>query len=274
MGSIGPQLAMTSFANAHVIITGGSEGIGAAIAHGAVRRGAHVSLIARRPELLEKTATQLGSTTRWAAADVADRAATRAAIDGLCEDQGPCDILVANAGYSRPGRFWDLADDEFHDEMQVNYLGAVHAAAAVVPMMRTRHSGHLCFTSSTAGLVGVYGFTAYSPTKFALRGLAESLRCELAPDGVAVSVLYPPDTDTPGLKKEKAGKPAETEAISGTIEPMSAERVAAVALRGIERERFTICADPMTKLLAHAGGLMAPITRRIMDRQVRGVQRK
>lgn len=264
---------MTSFSDAHVIITGGSEGIGLAVAHEAVRRGARVSLLARRSDLLEAAANELGGDTRWASADVADRYATVTAISRLTGEQGPCDILFANAGYSRPGRFWELDPDEFRDEMAVNYLGAVHAAAAVVPSMRRRRRGHLCFTSSTAGLVGVYGFTAYSPTKFALRGLAESLRCELAPDGVSVSVLYPPDTETPGLTKEKTGKPRETEAISGTIEPMSAEKVAAITIRGIERNRFTICADPMTKLLAHASGLMAPLTRRIMDRQVRSVQR-
>lgn len=267
------QWSMTSFDNAHVIITGGSEGIGLAVAHEASRRGARVSLIARRSEPLATAARRLGPTARWAAADVADRDATAAAVAELTQEQGPCDILMANAGYSRPGRFWELDLDEFSDEMAVNYLGAVHATAAVLPAMRQRRRGHLCFTSSTAGLVGVYGFTAYSPTKFALRGLAESLRCELAPDGIRVSVLYPPDTDTPGLKKEKAGKPPETEAISGTIKPMSADRVAAVTVAGIERNRFTICADPMTRLLAHASGLMAPLTRRIMDRQVRSVQR-
>lgn len=264
---------MTSFSNAHVIITGGSEGIGLAIARGALDRGARVSLLARRSDLLTQAAEQLGGGTRWASADVADREASRSAINALMDEHGPCDILVANAGYSRPGRFWELSDDEFREEMEVNYLGAVHAVAAVIPTMRERGHGHLCFTSSTAGLVGVYGFTAYSPTKFALRGLAESLRCELAPDGIRVGVLYPPDTDTPGLAKEKEGKPIETEAISGTIKPMPAERVAEVAIRGIERDRFTICADPMTKLLAHGSGLMAPLTRRIMDRQVRSVQR-
>lgn len=265
---------MTSFRNAHVIVTGGSEGIGLAVAREASLRGARVSLIARRSELLEAAADELGNDTRWESADVADRSAVLEAVSRLTEAHGPCDILVANAGYSRPGRFWDLDPDEFGDEMAVNYLGAVNAAAAVVPTMRQRRRGHLCFTSSTAGLVGVYGFSAYSPTKFALRGLAESLRCELAPDGISVSVLYPPDTDTPGLKKEKAGKPRETEAISGTIKPISAERVASVTVNGIERGRFTICVDPMTKLLAHASGLMAPLTRAIMDKQVRSAQRR
>lgn len=263
---------MTSLLDAHVIITGGSEGIGRAMADAAIARGATVSMIARRSGPLEAAAAELGSSARWAVADVSDRQALRSAVDVLVQRSGPCDLLVANAGYSLPGRFWDLPDDEFRAEMDVNYLGAVHAVAAVLPSMRKRGKGHLCFVSSTAGLLGVYGFSAYAPTKFALRGLAESLRSELAPDGVAVSVLYPPDTDTPGFAKENEVKPAETAAISGTIKPMEARRVAEKAMRGIERDRFTICVDPMTAALARGAGLLAPVIRRTMDRQVRGAQ--
>lgn len=263
---------MTALNDAHVVITGASEGIGRAIAEGALARGARVSLIARRTEPLERAARELGPRASWAAADVRDRAALRGAIDQLTERSGPCDVLVANAGYALPGRFWELPADEFATEMQVNYLGAVHAVAAVVDSMRARRRGHLCFVSSTAGLLGVYGYSAYSPTKFALRGLAETLRAELAPEGVSVSVVYPPDTDTPGFAKENEVKPAETAAISGTVKPVAAHEVAEAALKGVERNRFTITVDPMTSLLARGAGLMAPLTRRIMDHQVRGVQ--
>ncbi|MEI2640182.1 MAG: SDR family oxidoreductase [Microthrixaceae bacterium] len=217
---------MTSFDDAHVIITGGSEGIGLAIAQSAVERGARVSLIARREEPLKSASEGLAGRSQWAAADVRDRAEVTAAVDDLVDSFGPCDILVANAGYALPGRFWELPEDEVADEMAVNYMGAVNATKAVLPSMRGRRRGHLCFTSSTAGLLGIYGYTAYSPTKFALRGLAESLRSELRPDGIAVSVIYPPDTDTPGFAKENEHKPVETAAISGTIRPKSANEVA------------------------------------------------
>ena len=72
----------------------------------------------------------------------------------------------------------------------------------------------IVFTSSAAGQVGVYGFTAYSPTKFALRGFAEALQMELSNDNISVQVVYPPDTDTPGYKLEQIGKPKETHLIS------------------------------------------------------------
>jgi len=264
---------MTSLQDAHLIITGGSEGIGFAVAEAAVDRGATVSLIARRREPLDEAVHSLGSAARAETADVRDPEALRAAVDKLVERAGPCDVLVANAGYALPGRFWELPSDEFRAEMEVNYLGAVHATRAVLPSMREQGRGHLCFVSSTAGLLGVYGYTAYSPTKFALRGFAESLRAELAPERIAVSVVYPPDTDTPGFAKENESKPEETAAISGTITPVPASKVAVAIINGIEHNRFTICADPMTAGFARGGGLLAPVLHRWMDRKVRTTQR-
>lgn len=264
---------MTSLQQAHLIVTGGSEGIGFAIAKAAVQRGATVSLIARRRAALDAAVASLGPAAHAAAADVADRDALRAAVDELVGRSGPCDVLAANAGYALPGRFWELPADEFRAEMDVNYLGAVHAVQAVLPSMRERRRGHLCFVSSTAGLLGVYGYTAYSPTKFALRGLAESLRAEVAPDGLQVSVVYPPDTDTPGFAKENEVKPIETAEISGTITPVSASKVADAVIDGIESNRFTICADAMTATFARGGGILAPVLRRWMDHQVRRAQR-
>lgn len=264
---------MTSLTGAHVIVTGGSEGIGRAIGEAAVRRGATVSLIARRPEPLEQAAAALGGGTRWATADVADRAGLHAAIERLVASSGPCDVLVANAGHSLPGRFWELPPDEFRSEMEVNYLGAVHAVAAVLPAMLARRHGHLCFVSSTAGFLGIYGYSAYSPTKFALRGLAESLRAELHPEGIGVSIVHPPDTDTPGFAAENEVKPAETAAISGTIAPIPASKVARATVKGIERNRFTICIDPTTAALARGAGLAAPLLRWMIDRKVRAARR-
>ena len=88
--------------------------------------------------------------------------------------------------------------------------------------------------------LGVYGYAAYTPTKFALRGLAESLRMELRPHGVAVSVSYPPDTDTPQLAGEAELRPPETSLISGDAKMFSAQAVAADILAGMRRRAFRI----------------------------------
>lgn len=90
--------------------------------------------------------------------------------------------------------------------MRVNYLGGVYCTKSVVDSMKSRKFGRILFVSSQAGQIGVYGYTAYSATKFAIRGLAEALQMELKPFNIYISVSYPPDTDTPGFKEELKDK--------------------------------------------------------------------
>src|SRR2546430_11131216 len=97
----------------------------------------------------------------------------------------------------------------------------------------------------------------------------ESLRDELPPSGAHVGCVYPPDVDTPQLVEENRWKPAETAAISGTIKPMTAERVAETIVRGIERRRFAIHPNLSTSLLAGFGPLAPPLLRNMIDRKVR-----
>ena len=88
--------------------------------------------------------------------------------------------------------------------------------------MRQLGSGRIVLVSSQAGQIGVYGYTSYCATKFALKGLAESLQMELARDNIYVTVAYPPDTDTPGLAEENKTKPIETQLINETSGVLSA----------------------------------------------------
>ncbi len=256
-----------------MIITGGSEGIGLATAQAAALKGAKVSLIARRTECLAEAAASIDGPCEYVSADVGDAGAVAAAIDDLVARQGPCDVLICCAGYALPGYFDDVPVEEFDHHMRVNYLGVVHAIRAVTPKMRLRRSGHLVVTSSTAGIIGVFGYSAYSPTKFALQGLAEVLRAELAGTGVRVGVIYPPDTQTPGFDRENLSKPPETAAISGSIQPISAEKMADRIIAGIERNKFQIFADPTTKALARCAGLAGPLIRFQLDRIVRQMPR-
>src|SRR5439155_4233469 len=157
--------------------------------------------------------------------------------------------------------------------MEVDYFGTLHAVRAVVPSMIERQRGHLVAISSTAGLIGVFGYTAYAPAKFAVRGLAETLRPELAPFGIVVACAYPPDTRTPGFDAENALKPPETERISAAIKPRQADVVARAIVGGIEKDRLVITADVQTAALARAGRLRGPYVPRTMDRQLRQVRK-
>src|SRR5262249_2668104 len=155
------------------------------------------------------------------------------------------------------------------DQMEVDYFGTLHAVRSVLPAMLERGRGHLVLVASTAALVGVFGYSAYAPAKYAVRGLAETLRAELVHDGIVVACADPPDTRTPGFERENELKPPETAAVSATIKPREPGRVARAIVRGIERDALVITADVQTAALARAAGLLGPYTRHTMDRQVR-----
>ncbi|MCZ7536960.1 MAG: SDR family oxidoreductase [Acidimicrobiia bacterium] len=265
---------MTKLSGAHAIITGGSEGIGLATAEAMIARGARVSLVARSEEKLAAAKASLGGSAETVAADVADADALAEAVGALTAAQGPCDVLVTSAGYSHPGHFMEIPPEEFRRQMEVNFLGTVHATRLVLPSMVERRRGHVCVVSSVAGFLGVFGFTAYSPTKFAVKGFAESLRDEVHPHGVRVSILYPPDTETPGFRTENEGKPEECARISATIKPISAERVGKAVVHGIERNRIHITADPLSAVLLRGVGFLGPVLRGMSDRAVRQVRRE
>ena len=261
---------MTRIAGSHVVVTGGSLGIGLATARACSERGARVSVIGRDHGRLAAAQRQLGEHARIAAADVTDPEALGAAIAGLVEVHGPCDVLVAAAGRAEPGYLLDLEADVFRRQMELNYFGTLHAVRAVLPRMLEQARGHVVLLSSVSGLLGVFGLGAYTPTKFAVRGLGESLDGEFRPRGVVTSIVYPPDTDTPGFHHENLTKPPETARISAGIAPVSADQVASAIVRGIECERLHVAVDWQTRIMVRLADLHGPLVRAAMRRRLRG----
>jgi 3-dehydrosphinganine reductase len=265
-------------AGGHAIVTGGSSGIGEAIARRLAGRCTAVSLIARDRHRLAHAAAALttpaGAVIDTAAVDVADAAALRGAVDRLMAAHGACDVLVTSAGIAHPGHFARLGTDIFRRQIEVNYLGTVHAVQAVAPAMIERRRGSIVTVASAACFLGIFGYSAYSPTKYAVRGFAECLRAELRPVGVDVACVFPPDVDTPQLAHEAALKPPETAAVTGSIKPLSADVVADAVIRGIDGRRFWIFPDPRTRALARSSGLFRGSIAAISDRRVAHTRRR
>ncbi len=257
----------------HAIVTGGSSGIGLAFVRRLAGRGDRVSVLALDDADLAALAASPPSMAVHAyAVDVSDRDAVTAAVAAAEEAHGPCDLLVTCAGIVTPGRFWELPDHEFTRHMDVNYFGTVWPVRAVVPGMIQRRSGSIVMISSFAGLLGVYGYGAYTPSKFAVRGLAETLRMELKPHGVHVAAVYPSDVDTPMLAAENKLKPPETAAVSGNAKTQTPDQVVDAILRGIRRKQATILCDRSSALLAELAGAAPPVARMVLDRSVAKAQ--
>jgi 3-dehydrosphinganine reductase len=207
------------------------------------------------------------------ATDVADAASVASAVARATDTLGPCDVLLTCAGIAHPGYFERLDDAVFRRTMEIDYFGTLYAVRAVVPAMLARGRGSIVGISSTAGLVGVFGYSAYSPPKFAVRGLLEVLRVELRPGGIHVGCVCPPDTDTPQLAYENRFKPPETFAISGAIKPFTPERVAASIVAGMEAGRFLITPDWQGQVVARTTGLAREAWFAYFDARVRSSRR-
>jgi 3-dehydrosphinganine reductase len=244
----------------HAIITGGSSGIGKAAAKLLASQGCNISIIARDPVKLEVAKAEIGaSQVLTFVADVADRHQAERAIGEAIAQQGAPDILITSAGIAHPGYFQELPIEIFEQTMAINYFGTLYCIKAALPSMEKQQKGNIVLISSGAGLIGIYGYTPYSPSKFALRGLAESLRGELKVSGIQVSIVYPPDTDTPQLVEENKTKPIETKKITASAETWSAEGVAKAIVEGIQKKQFAIAPGTEMNILNKFHSLLSPV---------------
>ena len=144
--------------------------------------------------------------------------------------------------------------------MDVNFIGSCFVTRAVVPSMKSQNWGRIVFTSSQAGLLGVYGYAAYSASKFALRGFAETLRAEVKPYNVQVTIAFPPDTDTPGFAEEEKTKPMETRLISESSGLVSPELVAKAIVADMLTGKFFSTVGMDGKVLSIVCAGMAPFS--------------
>ncbi|MEL6603505.1 MAG: SDR family oxidoreductase [Cyanobacteria bacterium J06614_10] len=261
--------------NQHAIISGGSSGIGLAIACQLASQGAAISIIARRESQLQQAKSAIEAARKNAdqtaltlSADVSDRTQATQAIETAIQQLGPPTLLVTSAGIAHPGHFQAISPEIFERTMAINYFGTLYCIRAALPAMAQAGRGQICLISSGAGLIGIYGYSAYCPSKFAVRGLAETLRAELKPMGIGVAIAYPPDTDTPQLTAENKTKPAITKQITATAKLWQPEDVARVILNGLEKQAFQISPGTEMSVLARLHSLIAPAINRYFDRIV------
>ncbi|KAJ0093014.1 hypothetical protein Patl1_25433 [Pistacia atlantica] len=256
-----PKPVKIPIKNRHVFITGGSSGIGLALAQRAAQEGARVSILARSLQKLEEAKQSIrlatGIEVATYAADVRDFDAVKKAVN----EAGPIDVLVVNQGVFVPQELEEEELDEVRFMIDVNLMGSFNMIKAALPLMKKR-DGHgpasIAFMSSQAGQVGIYGYTAYSASKFGLRGLAEALQQEVIVDNIHVSLIFPPDTETPGLEEETKRRPQLTSIIAASSGAMKADEVAKKALHGIQSGSFIVPCNFEGLLLSIATAGLSP----------------
>ncbi|MGM0897994.1 MAG: 3-ketoacyl-ACP reductase [Bacillota bacterium] len=176
------------------IITGAGRGIGRAIALALANEGVAVGLIARTEEEIAKVAQEIRSLrgrAAYAAADVSDPGQVESAVRKLSDELGTIDILINNAGIGKYGKFMELKTEDWQDMLNINLMGMVHMTKAVLPQMTEKQGGDIVNISSSSGLKGTKGSSAYSASKFAVLGMSEALMQEVRPDNIRVFALAP-----------------------------------------------------------------------------------
>jgi NAD(P)-dependent dehydrogenase (short-subunit alcohol dehydrogenase family) len=261
-----------------VVVTGASSGIGRALARQLAEQGAWVALAARSAGELDAAAEECRAAGAAAGAravavptDVAVEAECRALVERAVAEFGRLDALVCNAGVSMWARFDALADLRGLERiMQVNYFGAVYCTAAALPHLK-RSRGRLVAVSSLTGKTGVPTRTGYAASKHAMAGFFDSLRIELADDGVSVTVVYPGFVAT-GVRRHAFGADGRPLAASPVREGevMTAEECARRTLRAAARRERELVMTARGRvgqwLKLVAPGLTDAIARRAIER--------
>lgn len=264
-----------------IYVTGGSSGIGKAIVNYAYARGADVILIARNEEKLNTAKKELMREAKSQCGrifllplDVCDERETLEILPRKIAEWGTPDIVVNSAGAAHPGDFETLSHSVLKSLWEVNVGGVWNVTQAVVPSMKGRRSGVIVNVSSVAGIIGFYGYTAYSATKYAVIGFSEALRNELIPHGVRVCILCPPDTETPQYEKEREMLPLETVQIAKMGKLLSPDTVAKALFKGLGRNSFLITPGFIGTATLWGTRLIPGVVRRVLDHDVATVRRR
>jgi NAD(P)-dependent dehydrogenase (short-subunit alcohol dehydrogenase family) len=256
-----------------VLITGGSRGLGLVLAREAARAGARIAICGRDPATLERARGDLerrGARVLALACDVTIREDVDAMVREVGERLGPIDVLVNNAGVISVGPVETMEVEDFRQALATNFWGALYAILAVLPGMRRRGEGRIANIASIGGKISVPHLVPYSASKFALVGLSEGLRAELAKDGIEVITICPGlmRTGSPRHAIFKGRHRAEYAwfSISGALPvvSMDADRAARQILDSIRRGEAERVLSVPARIAAMARALAPEVTASVL----------
>jgi short-subunit dehydrogenase len=256
-------------AGSRILITGASQGIGRALAIEAARQGAKVLATARSTDLLRDLPDQGRSgdgRIEILRADVTEDADRRAMVDAVARLFGGLDILINNAGIGATGHFADATEERLRQIFEVNFFGLAELTRVCLPLLESGTTPAVVNVSSIVGKRGLPGRSEYSASKFAVQGLSEALRAELAIYGIDVVVINPGLTQTNftnNLLERKSRLKVDH------MRGMTAEQVAVATLRAIARGKNEVTFTGQGKLFVFMSRFFPWLVDRIAARQVR-----
>jgi short-subunit dehydrogenase len=234
-----------------VLITGASEGVGAALAAEFAACGAKLSLVARNEEGLRRTADTAYKDAVITAGDLTLHDIRRRAVDATLERYGTIDVLINNAGVGMYQPSWEMPLEDARYLMELNFFTPLALTQLVVPHMRRRRSGMIVNVGSIAGKVVLPWLTFYSVTKSALGALTDGQRMELRRDGIHTMLACPGYVKTRFQQNARAGV-APDQVLSARARAITAEQCAAAIRRGVERDARTVVTPRVGWLLVLA----------------------
>ncbi len=249
--------------DAVAVVTGASSGIGQCLCGLLVDRGATVIAVARRGDRLQELVKTAGSDgIRPVVGDITDPGVRKQVVEtATAVRDGGVDLLVNNAGIGAIGPFMEATEDRMRQIMEVNFFAPVELIRSLVPHMRGAREPVICNIGSVLGHRAVPDKSEYCASKFALHGFSDSLRAELASDGIQVTLVSPSTTRSEFFESLIDTDPA-TE--SRSIGSWSPERVARTALAAIRRRRSEVICSLTGKLLVYADRLAPPLVNKIL----------
>lgn len=255
-------------------VSGGSSGIGLAVALRLARRYRRIGLFARDRNRLQMAAQRIreampGTNVCCYAVDVADAAAVSQAVAAAVAELGPPSRVVLSAGMVDLGETGSLTEAAHHRAMDVNYFGSLWMLRAVLPHLGP--GAAIGLIGSAGGIIGIYGYAAYAPSKFALRGLADILRVELAGREIGVTLCLPPDTETPMLEREERERSQVTARMAAGAPRVTADTVARALIRGMDRGRYLVFPSWSVRLMWWLTPVLVPLLQRRQRRLLQQV---
>lgn len=246
---------MAYFSNQLAFITGGSSGIGLETAKLMAAQGCSLVLLARGQKSLDeacrtiKNLISASQTVNAVSMDVSDNADVLEKIKIAVEKYGIPDILINSAGVGSGDYFENISYEQFDRLMKINVYGTRNTISAILPFMKKRGGGHIVNMSSVAGHIGMYGYSLYCTSKYAIVGFSECLRSEMKRFNISVTLICPPEVKTPFIEEEAKTLPSEARIVKNLAGLLTPEQAAKAIVRGIKRKKFLVVPGMMAKSL-------------------------